>query len=751
MKKFIDNIFTKGSGALFALGLLAMTFSACSNEDLKIDVPQEQEGEDSEFYEFELPAYMPVTIRMGELTRAEEDQDSFVDVEKEAEVKEFALAPSTDAETYHYVILYKKGSDLMPSNDATPVGILKLDTREIYQEDGNKDVDLTSDMKLAVKRVYGNKEFGEICNNADDVKTEANFKSYLNTLCAFVLINFDRSIVTDNEKNQEDTKSYLKLFKLEHLYRIEVNDYKIKAKDYSGKEKEYFTMSSSMYVDSNVKVPASDIDSNAVYFTQESALAGSPAIKAVVERLAVKYQLQPTYTDNGRYLAISGNATTVPLFKGTSTSGNYEFSTIPVSWSVEVVGFGMNALEPSEKLYKQVDPGKNYFEGWHNSSKKRSYWSEDPHYSIECGKAHYPHQYRRALETDTIRAYQKEGDKGITTSNDLMWLNYFSYNQLKNNLSKTLYSLENTYQDLDDIPFNEKYNRYMAEGLGPYNYYSAGTHFILTCVLHLDNQSARDLYRDEDDVFYDSKADLLTAKLTLLNYRDLIGGSSDIRILNVDWEKGLGFKEASSIDEKEDDEKDDNEKKEDTTNSDLKVIKWGTEAKLHIQDPSSNEYREAEISDLDLVPAMIAGGDGKVMIAPKSDRRDRFSLYYQGQGDTDPKEYPISYNDLVSLFHKTMGAFDFFNKGMMYYCAPVTHTVDQIRPDSWKTVGHVGAVRNNWYKINVKGVRAPGHSVAVADQPIIPMLDTKRDYLTGQMILFRWHEISSGVSQYPNF
>ena len=713
--------------------------AACVNENLiePQPDPDDKPATSGEFREYELPGYLPVTIKMGgETTRA------VGDTVVNAEESEFALAPSTDSETYHYLILYKKDENGAALN--TPVAILKLDTREIRQAiDDKKDVDLTKDMTLAVKNVYGNEEFGDEC------KTLQGFRNYLNSLTVYALINFDPKYISlfDSGKDPSGiaTVDYLKSLTISNFEKLEINDYKIKAKDFSGKEKEYFTMSSSIYLVTWWKIPSHEIDASKIYFTEEAAWEGEPAIKAEVERLAVKYELGLTYTAEGsKYLKIyepEGHQDlykTVHLFKMDASSGSYQFSTIPVTWSAEVVGYGMNALEPTEKLLKQIENSVNYFDNWNNINKKRSYWSKDPNYTINGStKYGYPHQYRDALEVsnpDTIRA---------ASNMPTIYLKYYSYNEFKNSPESTLYTIENTYNDIRDFKIESDGND--TQGIGPYNYYSAGTHYIVTCVLRLDNTTPKDLYRDDDDVYYDSRNDLITAKLTLLNYRDLIGGASDMRVLNVDWEKGLGY-ESSGSDHTED----------------LRTLSWGVDALLHIRN-SDGSFKMAEVSDFDLVPAMISGGDGQVMIAPKADRRDRFYLYYK---DTPTEEDPniieddknsgmywhhISYNKLVSLFHKTMGTFDYFNQGKMYYCAPVTHTVNGVNKDSWKTVGNVGAVRNNWYKINVLGIKAPGRSVADPAQPIIPMLDNKRDYLTSQMIIFRWHEIKTGVTEYPNY
>lgn len=721
------NKISRYIGIIATAVLTAGGLWSCVADDIVADTPLPPVS--SEFAEYDIPGFMTVNLRMGESTRAVSD---FQDMA--AKTHEYALAPSTDAETYHYALLYQKTGD----ND-TPVAVLSLDTREVVQDDDNKkDLDLSSDMTLAIKKVYASTDFDE------KLKTLDGFKSFLNSINAvYMFVNFDLNDITrfDGKKDEDDkhlfnpedfdsAEEYFKELSVTSVNQLEVSEYTIKAKNYKGEDCEYFTMTSSIYriVATGKFVPAFEVNSNNIYYTKENALNGNPAISGLVERLAVKYELEPDF-ESGKYLKTSNN--TVNLFRSVTTTGDFVMTTIPVTWSAEVVGYGVNALEPTTRVLKQMEGmyGGNS-DGWNDEIKKRCYWSKDPHYTIEGSSLFgYPHQYRAVIETDTIRGYmenlpldrtREETLDEITKENPNRHLRYFPYNYFKTDISKPIYSLENTYKDNYLVESKD----YKVNGFGPYNYYSAGTHFILACVLRLENQTVRDIYRDEDDLYYTSRNDLLTAKLTLLNDRDLVGGSSDIRVLNVNW--GYNTDPTHNYDR------------------DLRVLEWPKGARLYYRN-NTGETREVTINDLTLIPAYITNGDGKVLIAPRTNLDGQFLL------KSETEEKPISKNELISLFHKTMGAIDYFKNGMMYYCAPVTHFVNQVTKDSWKNTGDVGAVRNNWYKIIVKGVRAPGVPVAVAAQPIIPSRDIDRDYLSSQMIIYRWHEVPKSVPQYPTF
>lgn len=696
-------------GSFFMAGL-----ASCANEEI-IQESTDKQDKDKGLVEFDLPGYMGIRIDMGEGTRADDSTPSVGDSFDQGSLKENALAPSTDAEAYHYIMLYGGDGNLQM--------IIPMDTRKWSTENSAGS---RTDVTVVVRKAYKSTFFGQNLPSGTTLDPEDydDFEAYLNSLTVYALVNFDKSLVTNKEEFEDfdlkNTLEFLSDCTIEDLYNIRYGDYLITAKDLKGVSTKYFTMASAMYATGATISPAYDIDTSKIYYTEDNALNGSPAINAIVERLAVKYELNVGENDE---LPIAGEQ--VKVFRDISTSGDYEIIWNYYDWKAIVEGFGINGLEQDAYLFKNIGTPLD----WANtqSSLQRYYWSEDPHYEVTANtigegnillpgsKNGYPHQYRDALETDSIRSYnQNPAD---------FYLRYVNYNSLTSK-PEFLYSLENTYKDLTTFTKGEN-NSYFADGLGPKNYFTAGTHFLLACRLQLGtNTTERDIYRDEDDIYYGSEDHLKRAKLTLLNDRDLAGGSADIRVLNVNW----GYDTSNG---------------EHNYSHDLRVLDWPKGARLYYK-PTGGNLREVIYTDLTVIPAKITGGDGKVLISPK-ESLIRGGDFYLWASETEHRL--VTPNELISLFHKTMGAFDLFSGGRMYYCAPVTHRVSSIdKKESWMTVGHIGAVRNNWYKVTVTGVMAPGHSVASVADPIIPLLDTSRDYLSSRVRVFRWHEVTTTVT-----
>lgn len=736
---------------LSAIGALMLGFTSCDNEEVYPD--NKPQYTVSEVEEIELPGYLGIRLSMRESTRADGDPVDATMDDKPADDNERALALSTEDEAYHYMLLYYdlKADGINPDNGTVNISekplLFRLDTQSLQEYDATGSEASASDIKLAVKKAY---KSTEIKNN---FKTEAQLQTFLNeNLRVYVLLNFDKSLVDflgDVAALQsKSTEEFLGNCTEEMLKSIIYKDYKITAKDSENKDAQYFTMTSAIYLKNGEATPAAIVNPRNIYYSEKTAIAGEPAIEARVERLAVKYSLN--FGDKNT-LTIKEGCNTIKTFSDISVAGDFTISTIEYNWELEVLGYDVNALEPSEYLMKNFS--SNY--SWASQpSSYRYIWGEDPHYEITGGdtgtKQHYPHQYRYALETDTIRAYLKN-------ENSTYFEPYLTYKTFKSLTNKptVFYSLENTYEDIEgfyevsqavkpeeytepgisgrqtesvDDETNTIYHHYMLpNGVGPLNYYTAGTHFIIACRAKVGNAPVgTDFYRDEDDLYFASKNQLLRAKLTILNDRDLVGGSSDLRVLNVDW--GYNTDESHDYDK------------------DLRIMDYPKGSRLYYK-PNDGTIRAATYEDLDLIPAYITDGDGKVLIAPKESRIKNGQFLLVSSITGEQKE--ITPNQLISLFQKTMGVIDYFKGGMMYYCAPITHRVASPGKDSWITVGDFGAVRNNWYELIVTGVSSPGHSVADETYPIIPMLDLDRNYITSRVRVLRWHEISAAVTPMP--
>lgn len=490
---------------------------------------------------------------------------------------------------------------------------------------------------------------------------------------------------------------------------------------------DYFTMSNSAYVSGTSNTLASSVDASK-YWSSESAARdaaqnGEATVIAYVERVAAK--VRPVKFEYGNaeqlYLRHGGDFVNINLFTGLTGAPRYDTRYQATNWNAKLTGYGINGLEKEAYLYKNIQ-NKTYFQSWNDNPNHRSYWAQDTHYEIDGNTVKgYPHQYRSILDSekpDTLRDYHSGFDhtyERFNTDNNRYYLKYYSYNDIQKPLSElqnpqALYSFENTYDDT-------------GKRLYTYGYFSAGTHFLVACKLIIDGvEEGRDLYKDQNEIFYKSADEILQAKLTLLNEKALPGGNSGINILHVNWghfNDGINYSDY------------------------IKPISWPVGSRLYIRTNGNND-EEAKADDFELIPAELTGGDGKVLIAPRS-KTARYII----KNDTDEEE--ISYNELISLFHKLMGAIDHFAGGAMYYPAPISHNAPSNADSSSTELGSVGVVRNHEYQISINSISRPGRPVDRNAQPIIPMLDTQRDYIDVSVNILDWHHIEQdNVPFYPS-
>lgn len=485
---------------------------------------------------------------------------------------------------------------------------------------------------------------------------------------------------------------------------------------------DYFTMSNSAYAENGSVRLASEIYPDKIYHTEaeayEAATRGEATVIAYVERVAAKFVPSFSYENSGfPNLQHGSDYTRIHLFTSLSGAPRYDTQSETRDWHAELVGYGLNGLEKETYLYKRISDNTTYFADWTAPYYRRSFWAEDLHYAVNDNtKQGYPHQYRTALETtDTLRDYHRPKvgfDNGFTTDNDKYYLKYVSWNELGRPQAelqnpRTLYSLENTYDD-------------RSSKLYKYGYFSAGTHLLVACRLVIDGVPAgTDLYRDQNEIFYANAEQLLQTKLTLLNEKALPGGNSGINILHTNW---LGHEKINAY---------------------LTSISWPVDSRLYVRHSGSNSDVLAAWSDFTLIPAEMTGSDGMVLIAPRL-TTDRFFI------NSDSASQEIEANELISLFHKLMGAIDHYRAGAMYYPAPIGHNAATNADASSTQLGSVGVVRNHEYRVNVNSVSQPGRPVDLHDQPIIPMLDTKRDYIDVSIRILDWHNITQdNIPRYP--
>ena len=729
--------------SLFFLLSLLCAVTSCSDD---VDVPGNVEHTLTEHSD--LPGYFTISVDAGAPSPIAESYDGFTN----GEAAEYAVAPTGD---HHFVLLFPKGA----ANSDKPVAIITL--RDVSSSPINPE---GRNITLVASSII--KEIDDL--NGETYTTTDEIKELLVDKECYVILNTDSTVITFASRdlgaimNLQQPRTY-----------ITVNGVK------------YFTMANSVYVGNDANGNSAIIRNGNVIadnvFEEEEDAIRNPAIIATVERMAAKFtvDLSPLALDGDHvYTPVDGQ--TVDIYERLDDNADsYQIVSRSSSYKVKILGYGVNALEPSERIFRKID-NKNYYNGWNDAANMRCYWSDDIHYNVSSGNTRYaekyPHQFRRALESDTVRSfhdgnYTADGSILVNATNDGetgYFLNYVSFNDITGgegmtSYPATFYSNENTYSDSGES-YKNTYG--METGtLWERGCYSAGTHLLIACELSIDDddyKDVEDLYLGQNEIFYKNATDIIDAKLRLFNQIVLPGGTSDIRILSADWLGHLSNREYN----------------EGINNADdlfhLAEVSWNVNSVLWVgnqNDPVSAV--RATVDDFTLIPAEISGGDGQLLIAPAAKNIGRqFWIAPPADGDnnkmnqnvkatydeddgrggtTTRYEYwyvPFSYNQLVSLFHKLIGAISHYKNGYMYYAVPIEHNpVTTGVP--WTTVGYYGVVRNNWYDTQITAIKGIGIPVDDPSQPIIPRLEANREYLNVTVRLLDWHYITQNVPFIP--
>lgn len=663
---------------------------------------------------------LQVNLPASAASRAIGDKDL-----EDGDESEYAIAPGD----HHLMIFFNKEMYSDEINQSFPSVIMRV-SADKKQKPNDKNITLTvSDVFAVDGRTFG----------VDIVDSIAMNAFLQNVAHCYIILNSNLDVKDINGIN------------LGGLRNMSTTDYSIKIDG-----TEYFTMTTSVYLNSSNSVEyAFQINPTNIFSTPEEAKK-KPAIIAWVERMAAKHTLKfasgTGYTDTDH--TINGEGTVKIYKRFTLNNNGYDIEADEVEYQVKVLGYGVNATEKAARFFKKID-SKTYYLEWNDAGRKRCYWTDDLHYNIQGNVKNYPHQFRKALETDTVNEYHGgvyKGDKGDkidpTSIGSGFYLTYRSFNEFTGGEGNTsyperFYSHENTYNDegksskaTHEDKINKEMNTLFERGC-----YTAGTHLIIAAQLNIHSfPQGTDLYYCQNNIFYNSADSVMRVKLELLNKVVLPGGASSMRLLAADWKGHTGTTYS------------------DDANDYLTQISWQPNAFLWIK--NGNRTRKVEVTadnqDLTLIPAEISGGDGELLIAPADASAQYFIAPQKTDGSMDDRTYEVTidgmtqtasmateltYNQVVSLFHKFIGTIQHFNKGYMYYAVPILHNTKEMKPTSWRTVGDIGVVRNNWYEITVNKVTDVGRPVDDPDQPIIPYMDVNRDYLNVNVRILDWHNI----------
>lgn len=673
--------------------LMAGSLVSCT-DDLIPDTPGNGERPDyGNLVTIELPGYLGINItNTGNMaTRAEgattpSDGNGFDD----GFALEYDFAPGV----HHYVVVYEKNKD-----NRVPLAIMPLDLDDA-EIDGPQTSGTFDNITLTAKTVV----------TGDKMTPTVWSKNYLASILdgneVYVLVNFDASNINLGSSSTiidptKTTPEILYGLTRSQFLTLPISDYKITVKK-NNVNTDFFTMANSVYVDNgNVKVDYS-VEPENIFETVDEA-KDDPAITVHVERLAAKYTVDFTEGVKGKD-ENDNDILTSPGYFGLDSDGHpfytlkineydgfvlgqgYTLKSKPADATIHVLGYAVNNIEPTSTLIKKIN-ATTYFTStmnsgsWNDAGSFRCYWSEDPHYKFEASSGHlanakgYPHQFRQALETDTVLQYHGRNyiysdpehktstvrrtvtvtdDKGNVTTEERdiefyedlgsidttsinttnCYLKYRSYgdmmagygkakaayesrrDQEEFNNSFAFYSLENTYYDTGMATGT---NSYANPSNFTWNWlkapYSAATNLTVLCELRIlrnGTETATTVYRGQNNIFYFDLHELLQSKVDILNQLVLDAGNAGLDILH--FHLTSHGNEDSGFDSFHDSYLD---KVAWNRNSVLWIGKCqddGTEIEDTETEPG---HWEATADDMELIPAEISGGDGQCLIAPK--------------------------------------------------------------------------------------------------------------------------------------
>lgn len=501
----------------------------------------------------------------------------------------------------------------------------------------------------------------------------------------------------------------------------------LNAKDSYGKDKEedgvalyndgetvYFTMSSVTYIpeggDPDTVETAVDI-TNHLYPTPEEA-SGDP-VTVYVERVVAKVTVgSKKDLDNGGYWFsnIAGE-----VFEPTVWDGDNSIpaAKLPVvskydpadniakadnkEWSIEIVNWGLNALEPNTFLFKNlVGPGASYtisdefFTNWNAAAYHRSYWAVDQHYLEDYNfdatsrtGHNYSTQYRPFAGQEQGVDYETfEGHK-VTTG---LSLDYFSYNDIvESEKYINRYSLENTFD------YKEAKKMY-----APLRY---GTHVLLAAKLLIEGEATNLFYAYS--VYwknYEAYEAYAFSKMCA-TYAD--GKEHIVK----DWKTG-----------------------ENTT------LPVAFDKALYNADEEEITYNDLDKYFDDYEPALIEHGDGKVVMSYNGE-----PIFYKNEDD---EFVELTEDQVKTIIYSFSDAAKHFNNGMMYYALPIHHNKVNVALTNDDEIsyatGDFGVVRNHWYRLYVKTIGSVGTPVDDPEDPIIPN-DPEEDLnIAMEIVILPW-------------
>ena len=521
-----------------------------------------------------------------------------------------------------------------------------------------------------------------------------------------------------------------------------------------GRTKEgYFTMTNSVYVDKEGNLCNAAIIDKEKHIKPIEELAEikpEDMLRIRVERMAAKF----TFTNEHRldvdnpdkhypeerkdllfYPTIDHDLDPLIFFEGISGDGSIIYVATH-HWRIRVMGWGINALETENHLFKQVDNLSNtkasggYFDNWNDPLYYRSYWSKDPHYddkdNTKDGKPLiYPWQYRDAVDRGSVSGFHYYNNTPYFNDTDPGYssLKNYSYDYFVNqtypkkedseeiidNFNRVVYAPENTYGNL-------------TQNLDSRINLLAGTHLIVCAQLEVnlnddgETYVVQDWYRDRSGIFYKSERDCFVSFAHSFN--QLLRSQESMKYPLYDWSHGgykFDIKDWIAKPNKGDDVKggmkymlyndgyykvyftdsflaklvDDKEKPQGymtpeqftTTFGQMKAanILYGDGKLLPwFEDANNNLLLKIKTCSVSENGTPVGGSDDLYIYEKDDDSKQASNGLVEEivPGKERSAEYDgpnATDDDIKSLLYDWVGPVDHFNQGKMYYAAPVLH------------------------------------------------------------------------------
>lgn len=516
-----------------------------------------------------------------------------------------------------------------------------------------------------------------------------------------------------------------------------------------------------------------------------------------VERMLAKFnfKIQP---DGSNYDAANSIFTpdnnSIIVFEKVDDNGNIKYKTTEYSYKVKVLGWGINAMESQSYLFKNLN-SKEYFAGWNDAGRRRSYWGEDPHYMVSDK---YPFQYRNAIDKPDLRAYSVY--EGSTDPDDRNPLINYSYSALNNppTESVVLYAPENTYDN------EGNYSKWInPEWTNPFTtsrlHTLVGTHLLLCTelVTNIPNPNfgkpgepefAKDIYRDREGVFYSCERDYFIAMVQTLN--NYFSSQSEIQYKYYNWDgnSSSGLNDGDIVTVNTGREwvwghlewvRPANEAPYQVFVTDETYVADG-EWYLYYKNSSGQDVRITnenagdvydELTKSDAASGGVTDAKKLSIEANVKEGDGQRMLWYDGlsirnisntqtlqrcevgimkdngepvlvneRGKTIKRNLgPLDDNHRKSLIYEWLGAVDHFNQGAMYYAAPIENV--KFSGDN----KNYGVIRNSWYQFSLGNINGLGTSVDNLNDPIVPNKIDHKDRINFNIEIINWHDISIDV------